>query len=1093
MTRETKLSDDLAALAAAQRSRLGELPTAEELIAYRDGELPEEHAEHLRDRLAVDSDLATLYFDLKRYPDLDGPVAGGAGEALPEADVDDAWRSLASRLEGEEARVEEPEDNVVPWRGEPARPTAWGRPLLALAAVLVLSLGLSWLLSQRDRLQPSPHGNYHLVRVSRETLRDSRLEVPRDVDGLEFQIDTSGFGGVEQLEAEVLDALDEVVERGSFDVQPGEPVVFRVALDRFEEGRTYRLVVRQAGALPVEPVLRMIFSLVLGSPSEPSTPEPPRESTDVPVVVPGACGDLDAEVDRAVELRRDGARAEAEAIYNKVLAKASARSCTFQAARARNGRAGLAILESQPVDALRELERAAAAVSESAPYPSEDPADFIRRVELLTAALEHHRGGAFLRLGWLNEARDALRRADALYRRNGSKPETVARTLLQSARVSRLQGGAEEARSALREALDLFGDTAEGGTRAAIWQELTRLELDAERFDAAERALGEAVKSLAGSEDSIARANVTADRGELALRRERWSEGLRWADEALALGKAAGTPDLNLEAHARYLRSVALSRLGDLAGARRAAERGLALLEALRDAWQDLGLSFFASRQVYTRHHLDLTMAADDLQDAWSVFEGYRARGLLESSSSRARQSESAEGPVDLSELRQRRRELLDAVWALDTWDPETGEAALIQREARFRDRRLALRELQAEQRRAAGRDPLPAMIDPVAAAGMLGSETLALVFAGGVEKIHVLALGPGGRLEGLSLEADQQRLGALVEELADSYEPTVPAEARGRAEGHVQELSRALLEPLADRLDQFRRLVLVVDAPLERLPFEVLRHPRTGRWLIESHEISYLPSFSVLASLRQRSGAPAGPAGLTSSACPPASSELLAMGDPILASRDERWPAGATDPRSADEALALQRLPATAAEVESIAGLYPVGATTVALGPEATRERFLAEAAAHRVIHVASHARSDAEAPERSKIALSCVDAVGQVPAESCDIYFEDIVALDLCGRIVVASACETAGGRSLAGEGVLGLPRAFLHAGASTVVASLWRVADGPTAELMRTFHRQLREGTAPAAALRQAKLERIAAGRPASEWAAFLLFGD
>ena len=129
---------------------------------------------------------------------------------------------------------------------------------------------------------------------------------------------------------------------------------------------------------------------------------------------------------------------------------------------------------------------------------------------------------------------------------------------------------------------------------------------------------------------------------------------------------------------------------------------------------------------------------------------------------------------------------------------------------------------------------------------------------------------------------------------------------------------------------------------------------------------------------------------------------------------------------------------------------------------------------------------------PERSKIALSCVDA-GHRVVETCDLYFEDVVTLDLCGQIIVLSACETAGGRRLAGEGILGLPRAFLRAGASTVVASLWRVADEPTSELMIAFHRLLRDGEGPAAALRKAKLELIGSGQPASAWAPFVLLGD
>ncbi len=794
---------------------------------------------------------------------------------------------------------------------------------------------------------------------------------------------------------------------------------------------------------------------------------------------PVSCGELSSDLDRAVDLRQEGDHQGAEALYLKTLDAAIAGACPYQEAQSHNGLSVPAIVEGRLIDGLRHLQRAEEALATAAPAPSGEPAGFKKRVGALNAAIALSRGAAYVRLGWLDEAHDALRRTRTLHRRHGADPTHRASILLHSARVHRLRGEPRKARDAVREALGLLDDAAAAKLRAALWQESAWLDLEAERFDEAERTLERALEALEGPKNEIAKANVITDRAELEMRRGWWAECREWAEKALALARAAQTPDLNMEAHAHYLKSVALWKLGRPEDAKRAADRGLALLEAVRDAWQDLGIHFFALRQRFYRHRLDLAVATEGTEDAWTLFESYRARGLLESSGTRAGRSASVPDPEDRDRIAEaiaeRRRELLAVVRQLDGLDPAHPEAMLAH-EARFRVHRLALRELQAEQRRAAGRPP-PPELGPETVAEMLDDETLALVFAAAGETFHVLVLDRKHGLDVVTLGADHRQVEELGAKLVKGLDPDASRKRRSRFEDHVRELSQALLAPLGERLDGFRRLVIVADGSLERLPFEVLRHPASGRRLVADFEIAYLPSFSVLGALRR--------------GCAPAPAELFAVGDPIFGSRDSRWPAAAVDPRNADEALALRRLPATADEVRAIAGLYPQGAT-VALGPEATRERFLAEAAKHRVIHVASHARSDSEVPERSKIALSSIDAAGR-GVETGDLYFEDVVALNLCGQLVVLSACDTAGGRLVAGEGVLGLPRAFLHAGAAAVVASLRRVADASTAELMASFHRHLRAGEGPAAALRKAKLERIEAGHPPSAWAAFVLLGD
>jgi anti-sigma factor RsiW len=250
MARNTTLSEDLAALAEEQRSRLGEPPTAEQLIAYRDGQLPEEEAERIRDRLAVDPEWAAVYLDLKRFPDLDRPS---------DADVDAAWRTLSPRLE----RTATGAGKVIAFRRRPVRPAA-GRALLALAATLILCLGLTWLLVGRGGPRPLPSGEYHAVEVTGATFRDARLAVPRAAVGLAFHIDATALEVPGKVLVELRDASGEVVRQEGVVIEAGQrEIVFRVASSSLEVGRTYQLAVRASGTSPDEPALiEMVFTPV---------------------------------------------------------------------------------------------------------------------------------------------------------------------------------------------------------------------------------------------------------------------------------------------------------------------------------------------------------------------------------------------------------------------------------------------------------------------------------------------------------------------------------------------------------------------------------------------------------------------------------------------------------------------------------------------------------------------------------------------------------------------------------------------------------------------------------------------------------------
>jgi CHAT domain-containing protein len=191
-----------------------------------------------------------------------------------------------------------------------------------------------------------------------------------------------------------------------------------------------------------------------------------------------------------------------------------------------------------------------------------------------------------------------------------------------------------------------------------------------------------------------------------------------------------------------------------------------------------------------------------------------------------------------------------------------------------------------------------------------------------------------------------------------------------------------------------------------------------------------------------------------------------------------------------------LPRLPGTRREAATILSLVPPGLGLQALDFEASRELAAGgDLARYRVVHFATHGLLDTERPELSGIVLSLVDRDGR--PRNGFLRMHELYTLRLPVDLVVLSACRTALGRELRGEGLVGLTRGFMYAGAPKVLASLWTVDDRATAELMGHFYRGLL-GPArlrPAAALRAAQEAVRSQKRWAHPyyWAGFVLHGD
>lgn len=263
------------------------------------------------------------------------------------------------------------------------------------------------------------------------------------------------------------------------------------------------------------------------------------------------------------------------------------------------------------------------------------------------------------------------------------------------------------------------------------------------------------------------------------------------------------------------------------------------------------------------------------------------------------------------------------------------------------------------------------------------------------------------------------------------------------------------------------RQLLVVPDGVLSTIPFEVLGAPAA----IERYPVSYLPSAALL--LRDEPWR---------TPLLPWRTQLLAFGDPVVDGRsalpdDERW----------------ARLPGSARELRAIAHAVPGSATIHAAA--ADQKQYLLDGSLEGVplLHFSTHAAADGNDPNRSRILFS--PAQGQPGATY--LFRTEVPTLALAHTdLVTLSACDTEAGKVARGEGIQSFSRAFLAAGARSTVTTLWRVADGPTADFMQSFYTLLARGYTKAAALREAKLRFLRSGNELAEpryWAAFVLTGD
>ena len=593
--------------------------------------------------------------------------------------------------------------------------------------------------------------------------------------------------------------------------------------------------------------------------------------------------------------------------------------------------------------------------------------------------------------------------------------------------------------------------------------------------------------------------------------------------QAFSLGREMG--DKGVQISILYNLARANKAVGRLETALSLIKESLGLIEEVRTnvGSPDFQASYFSGVKPHYDLCIEILMQLQFAAEAFSVSEQGRARVLLDLLSE-SRSKNIREGPAkELLESERRLKGLLrleaERQLARSLSGKDSSESA--EDGARIAELRSQYQVVQAQLREQIPRLFAFEQFEPVnlerVQEELRDNNTILLEYALGDEHSYLWAitstsvqtyeLPPRKVIE----DAAKELYGLITmrqesDESAKDYRLKVEAADNSYSE-KASELSRILLGPVAGQLAS-RRVVAVTEGALQYISFAALPLPLTQTagpngqskiCLVDTNEVVVLPSASTLIAIRGAQSRKSSPGKL-----------VAIIADPVFTTTDDRVQSKAQsstvakaalekDPNQSEsetvEQLKLTRLIHSSEEAEAISEVAPWGTTLMARGFDATRETVMSsEIRRSQIVHFATHGFFHDKHPELSGIALAMVDPNG---VETNGVMsLPDIYSLDLSAQLIVLSACQTALGKDLKGEGLVGLTHSFMSAGANTVVASLWKVDDRATAVLMDHFYAaMLQEGMSPAAALRSAQLKLKQDPRWSAPyfWAGFVLQGE
>jgi CHAT domain-containing protein/tetratricopeptide (TPR) repeat protein len=730
-------------------------------------------------------------------------------------------------------------------------------------------------------------------------------------------------------------------------------------------------------------------------------------------------------------------------------------------------------------------------------------------------------GLVYSNTGQQREALPFFEEALAAARASGNR-RVEARILVNRGGALRDLGDTTGALASYEQALAL---QRAGGDRLGESETLNAIGVLLMRAGDDEKALEHYRRALTLQQAVGSRRNQAGTLNNIAavlIRRGALDEALTALRESLSLRR--DVQDRRGEAESLYGVARVQRLRGQLADALASGESALEIVESLRAKLVSLEMrasAFATTLEMYdlvTATLMDLHAATSDeafAARAFHVSERARARALLDAL---VETQGGVRGGIS-EELRGRERSLQDRINVRAERQTQLLSGTHSPEDAAGASREMAAlltewRELDAEIRARSPRYAELTRPRPLDAATVrrevLDDDTLLLEYALGAERSYLWLIGRESMTtRAMPPRADVELAARTFHELLTARNSDPPGEtpaARQRrvavadasldAAGRV--LSTMLLGPVAQELGT-KRLLIVADGALQYVPFAALPDPASGVSandpLIVRHEVVLSPSASAVAAAR--------PVGRVAIIADPVFSD----DDPRVARRQAAR-AAAARPGSNDGAVAdvrrsgsdvgitsFRRLRFSREEAQTIASLTRAGERLEALGFDASRATAMtADLSRYGIVHFSTHGLLNNTHPELSGLVLSMFDAQGQ-PQDGF-LRLHDIYTLRLNADLVVLSACETALGREIRGEGLIGLARGFMYAGASRVVASLWSVEDQATAALMKEFYQgMLAGGRSPAAALRAAQLSmwRGKRWRTPYYWGAFVLQGE
>lgn len=731
-------------------------------------------------------------------------------------------------------------------------------------------------------------------------------------------------------------------------------------------------------------------------------------------------------------------------------------------------------------------------------------------------------GYAYLELGDYQRALENYSNALACFREL-EHADGQAITSVFVGNIYRLQGDFAKARETFQITSKLGHEKNEKTWKALAATNLAFLSQAEGNLPEAVRGFSRARSEYLGTDNKRGQIINQNALGNALYRLGQSEIALRHLQEALALGEK--TQDREIEVLVRYNIAQVQRSLGQLDDARAQIERSLDSIESLRLklASFDLRSSYFATVRQFYELYADVLMQLhrrnphDGLDaKAFEVSERARARSLLDY----LQQSEiNIRADADTAVLEQERdvqRRMNEASVRRAQLSANRNSAEIAAVVKEIDALTTQYEELQARIRsnsaRLAAASP-PQLLSLKDSQLLLDDNSMLLEYMFGDDRSYLWVVTRTG-LQGFELpprsqiesevEKFRQLLTANLPVAGEAFEQSKQriANANQLLLSHSANLGKLLLGPVADKLDK-KRLLIVPDGRLQSIPFQALTLPDVNgspAALVERYEIAYEPSASALATVRQAHGVRKSGSGSVAVFANP----VFDANDPRVKQTTSETGSGSNGPAqlvkqafrdAGQETATIPPLPASGEEADAILSVVPWFSGMKAINFQASRGTIgQTDFSQYRIVHFATHGFVDYEHPELSGLAFSMVDEKGN-PQDGF-LRMHDIYNLKLPVDLVVLSACNTGLGREIKGEGLIGLTRGFMYAGARGVVVSLWKVDDDATAELMKHFYAAMfQQGLTPAAALRDAQLALRSKKRWQSPfyWAAFVIQGE